>query len=48
MFGGILRAAIGVMDAAGQRLPERDGRLERGKREPGVDPAANRVSDDAA
>jgi len=36
-----------MMDAALGRPPRRNGRLERGQREPGVDPVPDRVTDNA-
>ena len=39
--GGILRASVGVMDAAGRRLAQLDRRLERGNGEPGIEGSAD-------
>ena len=48
VLGSILRAAIGMMDAALGRLPAGDGRSERREREPRIDAPADGVADHAA
>ena len=48
VLGGILRAAVGMMDAAGRRLPAHDRRSERGQRQAGIDAAADAIADHAA
>src|SRR5262249_42962393 len=47
-LGGVLRPAIGVVDAAVGRLAGVDGSLQRCHREAGVDRAADRIPDDPA
>ena len=46
-LGGVLRAPVGVVDASGCRVTELDRRRERRKGQPGIDPPAERVADDA-
>ena len=46
--GGILRAAIGVMNASGWRLAYLDRGVECGERQANVDRTADRVADGAA
>ena len=47
-FGGVLRAPVGVEDAAGGRAAERDRPRERGDAVPGLEVAGDRVPDDPA
>ena len=47
-LGGILRAAIGMMDAAWRRLSPIDGSLQRRDRQARIDRAADGVADDQA
>jgi hypothetical protein len=44
IFGGILRTAVGVMDAAWWRLACRDGGAQCGKRQTYIDPLAVRIA----
>lgn len=46
-LGGVLRAPAGAVDAAGRRVADLDRRRECREGEPGVDPSAERVADDA-
>ena len=47
-LSGILRTAIGMVDAAGRRFAGLDRSLERGERQADVDRAADRVFDRVA
>jgi len=48
IVGGILRTAVGVMDAACWRLACRDGGAQRGKRQTYIDPLADRIADNSS
>jgi len=48
VLGGVLAAAIRMMDAAGRWLARGNRRLEGGQRQPGIDAPADAVADDAA
>lgn len=45
---GVLRSAVGMMNAPRLRAPSRDRHLQRGEREPRVYRSADRITDDAA
>ena len=47
-LGGVLAAAIGMVDAAGRRLARGDRGLEGGQGQPGIDAPADGIADDAA
>ena len=47
-LSGVLRAPVGVVDAADRRVAVLDRRRECRKGEPGIDPSAERVTHDAS
>src|SRR5215471_12748233 len=48
IFGGILRTAVGVMDATRWRLACRDGGEQCGKRQTYIYPLADRIADNSS
>src|SRR5215469_13480226 len=47
IVGGILRTAVGVMNASWWRLACRDGSAQCGKRQTYIDPLADRIADNS-